>query len=132
MHRSRFFSSVCQSIIQINDILFNAFVSPALRTNCNFILCLQEEEFSRWDSNSGDKTWVDFLAEEDMVTLRPLVFMELTALMDSAGLTVSKAKPPKRKRKEGRLYLLHSVFILSLIPSNYYHRLQTYLFKNPY
>lgn len=49
------------------------------------------------------RTWVDFLAEEDLSTLRPLVFLELTALMDHSGLRVGKTKPPKRNRKEGKM-----------------------------
>jgi hypothetical protein len=44
---------------------------------------------------------VDFLAEEDLATLRPLLFLELTALMDKSGVHVGKVKPVKRKRKEG-------------------------------
>nr|XP_024217881.1 rho GTPase-activating protein conundrum isoform X2 [Halyomorpha halys] len=63
-------------------------------------LCSSLNEMERdWEEGTG-RTWVDFLAEEDLNTLKPLVFLELTALMDHSGLRVGKTKPPKRKRKE--------------------------------
>lgn len=62
------------------------------------------DSLSSWDEGVG-RTWVDFLAEEDMQTLRPLVFLELTALIDNAGIKIAKPKPYKRKRKEdGNLF----------------------------
>ncbi|CAH1406744.1 unnamed protein product [Nezara viridula] len=63
-------------------------------------LCSSLNEMKRdWEEGTG-RTWVDFLAEEDLNTLKPLVFLEFTALMDHSGLRVGKTKPPKRKRKE--------------------------------
>lgn len=68
-------------------------------------LCASLNEMEREYEEGTGRTWVDFLAEEDLVTLKPLVFLELTALMDNSGLRVGKTKPPKRKRKEdGNLF----------------------------
>lgn len=68
-------------------------------------LCASLTETERDFEEGTGRTWVDFLAEEDLATLRPLVFLELTALMDNSGLRVGKTKPPKRKRKEdGNLF----------------------------
>ncbi|XP_014239278.1 rho GTPase-activating protein conundrum [Cimex lectularius] len=65
---------------------------------------LNESLTCSWEEGVG-RTWVDFLAEEDLQTLRPIVFLELTALMDNSGLRVGKSKPYKRKRKEdGNLF----------------------------
>ncbi|CAA9995470.1 unnamed protein product [Nesidiocoris tenuis] len=73
----------------------NGAVSSAHRSD-NLMSC--------WEENGG-RTWVDFLADEDLQTLHPLVFLELTAIMDSSGLRVGKTKPYKRKRKEdGNLF----------------------------
>ncbi|XP_018915682.2 rho GTPase-activating protein conundrum isoform X1 [Bemisia tabaci] len=49
------------------------------------------------------RTWVDSLGEDDLVKLRPLIFLELTALLDSSGIRFHKRKPHKRKRKEDGL-----------------------------
>uniref|UniRef100_A0A0A9WXS8 Rho GTPase-activating protein 18 n=3 Tax=Lygus hesperus TaxID=30085 RepID=A0A0A9WXS8_LYGHE len=65
---------------------------------------LNDSLSSAWEENGG-RTWVDFLAEEDLQTLHPIVFLELTAIMDNSGLRVGKSKPYKRKRKEdGNLF----------------------------
>ncbi|BES92187.1 RhoGAP [Nesidiocoris tenuis] len=65
---------------------------------------ISDNLMSCWEENGG-RTWVDFLADEDLQTLHPLVFLELTAIMDSSGLRVGKTKPYKRKRKEdGNLF----------------------------
>ncbi|KAL1115670.1 hypothetical protein AAG570_005960 [Ranatra chinensis] len=64
------------------------------------------------DDGSG-RTRVDFLAEEDMTVLRPLIFVELSALMDKSGQRVGKVKPAKRKRKEdGTLFGLSLATLL--------------------
>ncbi|RZF43448.1 hypothetical protein LSTR_LSTR001709 [Laodelphax striatellus] len=47
-------------------------------------------------------TYIDWLSDEDVVKLRPLLFVELTAMMDSCGVHFHKRKPHKRKRKEDR------------------------------
>lgn len=50
-------------------------------------------------------TWVDTLAEEDLVKLRPLLFVELSAIFDKAASPFPKIKPHKRKRKqEGNIF----------------------------
>lgn len=56
-----------------------------------------------WYEETVGKTWVDWLAEEDLVKLRPLLFVELTVMMDSNGVRFNRRKPHKRKRKEGKL-----------------------------
>ena len=46
------------------------------------------------------RTWMEFLSETDQQKLYPLLLLEVTALFDSCGLSFSKRKPSKRKRKE--------------------------------
>ncbi|XP_075229593.1 rho GTPase-activating protein conundrum [Lycorma delicatula] len=65
------------------------------------LFCQDSQELS--SSCSGENlgcTYVDWLSEEDIVKLRPLLFVELTAMMDSCGVQFHKRKPHKRKRKE--------------------------------
>lgn len=59
----------------------------------------QELNSSCLEENLGC-TYVDWLSEEDIVKLRPLLFVELTAMLDSCGVQFHKRKPHKRKRKE--------------------------------
>ncbi len=47
-------------------------------------------------------TWVDTLSEEDLSKLRPLLFVELSAIFDKAAYPFPKIKPHKRKRKQGK------------------------------
>ncbi|KAI5756237.1 hypothetical protein M8J77_023273 [Diaphorina citri] len=61
-------------------------------------LAYQPESLSE-EVNVG-RTWVDSLGEEDLSKLRPLLFLELTALFDSCNLRFHKRKPHKRKRRE--------------------------------
>lgn len=49
------------------------------------------------------RTWMGFLSEVDQQKLNPLLLLEVTALFDSCGLSFSKRKPSKRKRKEGTI-----------------------------
>lgn len=46
------------------------------------------------------RTWVEFLGEEDVFRLRPLLLIEATALFDTHNVIFHKRKSPKRKRKE--------------------------------
>jgi len=41
------------------------------------------------------------LSDEDLAKLRPLLFLELSAMFDSASIPFHKGKPHKRKRREG-------------------------------
>uniref|UniRef100_A0A8D8QRU7 Rho GTPase-activating protein 18 n=2 Tax=Cacopsylla melanoneura TaxID=428564 RepID=A0A8D8QRU7_9HEMI len=61
-------------------------------------LAYQPESLSE-EVNVG-RTWVDSLGDEDQSKLRPLLFLELTALFDSCHLRFHKRKPYKRKRRE--------------------------------
>ncbi|KAL1464811.1 hypothetical protein WDU94_004424 [Cyamophila willieti] len=61
-------------------------------------LAYQPESLSE-EVNVG-RTWVDSLGDEDQSKLRPLLFLELTALFDSCHLRCHKRKPHKRKRRE--------------------------------
>jgi hypothetical protein len=55
------------------------------------------------DENTG-RTWPDSLSDEDLAKLRPLLFLELSAMFDSAGIPFHKGKPHKRKRREGSYF----------------------------
>lgn len=61
-------------------------------------LSYQPESLSE-EVNMG-RTWVDSLGEADLSKLRPLLFLELTALFDSCNIRFQKRKPHKRKRRE--------------------------------
>ncbi|XP_067009183.2 rho GTPase-activating protein conundrum [Anabrus simplex] len=50
--------------------------------------------------NAVGRTWVEYLGEEDLSRLRPLLLMDVTALFDTHNIAFHKRKPPKRKRKE--------------------------------
>lgn len=79
---------------------------------CTFIVCLSEFYFvslqdeqinvSNEEENILGSTWVDTLSEEDLVKLRPLLFVELSAIFDKAANPFPKIKPHKRKRKQGK------------------------------
>ncbi|KAK7603502.1 hypothetical protein V9T40_003501 [Parthenolecanium corni] len=57
------------------------------------------------EENILGSTWVDTLSEEDLVKLRPLLFVELSAVFDKAANPFPKIKPHKRKRKqEGNIF----------------------------
>lgn len=60
----------------------------------------QDSEQSKEESIVGC-TWVDTLSEDDLVKLRPLLFVELSAIFDKAANPFPKIKPFKRKRKQG-------------------------------
>lgn len=63
--------------------------------------CLRlQKSCSSVDENTG-RTWPDWLGDEDLAKLRPLLFLELSAMFDSAGIPFHKGKPHKRKRREG-------------------------------
>ncbi|XKL62665.1 hypothetical protein PGB90_002498 [Kerria lacca] len=50
-------------------------------------------------------TWVDTLSDEDLVKLRPLLFVELSTIFDKGANPFPKIKPHKRKRKqEGNIF----------------------------
>lgn len=59
------------------------------------------------DENTG-RTWPDSLSDEDLAKLRPLLFLELSAMFDSAGIPFHKGKPHKRKRREGNFNILNN------------------------
>ncbi|XP_050423540.1 rho GTPase-activating protein conundrum-like [Adelges cooleyi] len=58
-----------------------------------------EKSYSSVDENTG-RTWPESLSDEDLAKLRPLLFLELSAMFDSAGIPFHKGKPHKRKRRE--------------------------------
>lgn len=58
-----------------------------------------ERSCSSVDENTG-RTWPDSLSDEDLAKLRPLLFLELSSMFDSAGIPFHKGKPHKRKRRE--------------------------------
>lgn len=64
---------------------------------------LQDEQINvqNEEENILGSTWVDTLSEEDLVKLRPLLFVELSAVFDKAANPFPKIKPHKRKRKQG-------------------------------
>jgi len=61
---------------------------------------LLQRSCSPVDENTG-RTWPDSLSDEDLAKLRPLLFLELSSMFDSAGIPFHKGKPHKRKRREG-------------------------------
>ncbi|GLH10063.1 Rho GTPase-activating protein conundrum, partial [Gryllus bimaculatus] len=54
--------------------------------------------------SSVGRTWVEFLGDEDLFRLRPLLLLEVTALFDSYNITFNKRKTPKHKRKDGNVF----------------------------
>jgi len=62
-----------------------------------------ERSCSSVDENTG-RTWPDSLSDEDLAKLRPLLFLELSSMFDSAGIPFHKGKPHKRKRREGTIF----------------------------
>lgn len=50
------------------------------------------------------RTWVEFLGDEDLVRLKPLFLLEVTALFDGYNISFNKRKTPKHKRKDGNVF----------------------------
>ncbi|XP_069678345.1 rho GTPase-activating protein conundrum-like [Periplaneta americana] len=51
------------------------------------------------DPSLVGRTWIEYMGEEDLPKLQPLLLLEATALLDSADITFRKRKPPRKKRK---------------------------------
>lgn len=69
-------------------------------TRVLIVVVVSQRSYSSFDENTG-RTWPDSLSDEDLAKLRPLLFLELSAMFDSAGIPFHKGKPHKRKRREG-------------------------------
>ncbi|XP_049773389.1 rho GTPase-activating protein conundrum [Schistocerca cancellata] len=70
-------------------------------------ICLQSQSKRQQYPNGlpkgkvpAGRTWIEFLGEDDMLRLRPLLLLEVTALLDAYNITFTKRKTPKKKRKE--------------------------------
>lgn len=87
-------SNVQNSSAAVCTLGFEEMCSRGDSVECNSM------EDPSWYEETIGKTWVDWLAEEDLVKLRPLLFVELTVMMDNNGVRFNKQKPHKRKRKE--------------------------------
>lgn len=48
------------------------------------------------------------MGEGDLPKLQPLLLLEVTALLDSGNVIFRKRKPPRRKRKVGKYYLVYN------------------------
>lgn len=57
------------------------------------------QEWPEEDSNVD----IESIGEPQLKRLPPLLWLELTALFDKYSLPFQKRKPPKKKRKEGRI-----------------------------